>query len=45
MTPRAYIITLIKSITDDAMIAQLCRDKFGNEVSVERVAELRRDGK
>ena len=42
MTPRAYILHLIKTITDDAAIAQMCRDKFGNEVTAERVAELRR---
>jgi hypothetical protein len=41
-TPRAYIKRLIKTVTDDASIADMCRDKFGNEVTPERVAELRR---
>jgi hypothetical protein len=42
ITPRDYILSLIKAVTDDAVIAQMCRDKFGNEVTPERVAELRR---
>jgi len=41
-TPRAYILRLIKSITDDALIAQSCTAKFGNEVTAERVADIRR---
>jgi len=41
MTPRAYILHLIKTITDDAAIAQMCRDKFGNEVTAERVKAIR----
>jgi len=41
-TPRDYILHLIKSITDDAVIAQRCTARFGNEVTAERVAELRR---
>ena len=41
MTPRAYILRLIKTITDDAAIAQMCRDKFGNEVTAERVKAIR----
>lgn len=41
-TPRAYILTLIKSITDDTVIAEMCRAKFGNEVTAERVADIRR---
>ena len=42
MTPRDYILTLIRTVTDDAKIAELCRQKFGNRVTAERVAELRR---
>jgi hypothetical protein len=45
MTPRDYILSLIKTVTDDAVIAEMCRDKFGNEVTAERVAELRREVK
>lgn len=41
MTARAYILHLIKTITDDAAIAQMCRDKFGNEVTAERVKAIR----
>ena len=41
MTRRAYILHLIKTITDDAMIAAMCRDKFGNDVTAERVKAIR----
>lgn len=44
-TPRDYIKRLIRSITDDATIAAMCQAKFGNEVTPERVAELRREVK
>lgn len=43
--PRDYIKRLIKSVTDDAAIAEMCRDRFGNQVTPERVAELRREVK
>ena len=45
MTPCDYILTLIRTVTDDATIAELCRKKFGNQVTDERVAELRREVK
>lgn len=44
-TPQAYILRLIRSTTDDALIAQSCNAKFRTHVSAERVAELRRAGK
>ena len=40
-TPRAYILRLIKTITDDALIAQSCTARFGNEVTAGRVKGIR----
>ena len=40
MTPRDYILTLIRTVTDDAKIAELCRQKFGNpDMSFEEVSD------
>ncbi|CAB4137684.1 hypothetical protein UFOVP319_57 [uncultured Caudovirales phage] len=43
--PRDYIKRLIRSVTDDAAIAEMCQARFGNQVTPERVAELRREVK
>lgn len=45
MTPRDYILTLIRTVTDDATIAAFVSKVAGEPVTRRHVAELRRGGK
>lgn len=44
-TPREYIKRMLIWVDDDVIVAEMCRERFGNQVTPERVAELRREVK